>query len=746
MANQPASPSASPRGPVPFTGRTVTDRFIVFAFLVGTTAYVWAYLATVLPELRGEISRAELLRFRVLLPEQAAACWFGHSPSFAAIDRLPVLALAAAIVAFGWLIGRWLLAAFFARATDECGQHSGAGTFTALERFVFSCGVGLNVLSLYVLAVGLMGGLTRWSFLIPAVAVAGVSAWIAWRRPAAGASHRPLPPRDEGIHARWLWLAVPFAAVIFLGGMLPPLDFDVREYHLEAPKEFFQQGAVRFLPHNVYGNMPLGSEMFSLLAMVLVGDWWLGALVGKTVIAAFAPLTALALVAAGRRFASPGAGVVAAVLYLSVPWVSVVSTSGLVEGVLAFYLLLSVYAVLLWRQRQWSLAVAADGPTSAARKWDAGDGQLVLAGFCSGAAVSCKYPAMIFVALPLGLFIACTSPRRPAKPLAVFLLALLAGCGLWFAKNWACTGNPVYPLLYDWLGGATRTPDNNARWLQAHLPHQFTWSSLIGSVSSVVLKSSWLSPIMVPFAVLGLLVRRYRWLTLTLAGYFVYMIAAWWLFTHRIDRFWIPVLPVLALLAGVGAVWSTSLAWRRTVLTMLVIGLSISFIYDTAQELTYNAYFVGLSEARHDFRRVNQFHSILNEHVPPGCTVLSVGEAQVFDIAVPVLYNTAFDQSVLATICEGRKPQEIDAELSRRGISHIYVNWSEIFRYRRPGNYGGVPAFITPDWFARLVDCGVLETPWTNPLLPYQEIYPVTAVCAVAQRGLEPRVTTVKAE
>ena len=59
--------------------------------------------------------------------------------------------------------------------------------------------------------------------------------------------------------------------------MLPPLDFDVCEYHLQAPKEFFQQGRITFLPHNVYANMALGTEMLSLLAMVVAGDWWWGA-------------------------------------------------------------------------------------------------------------------------------------------------------------------------------------------------------------------------------------------------------------------------------------------------------------------------------------------------------------------------------------------------------------------------------------------------------------------------------------
>ena len=47
-----------------------------------------------------------------------------------------------------------------------------------------------------------------------------------------------------------------------------------------------------------------------------------GALAGKTVIAAFTPLCALALLSAGRRFYSTGAGVAAALLYVSIPWVA----------------------------------------------------------------------------------------------------------------------------------------------------------------------------------------------------------------------------------------------------------------------------------------------------------------------------------------------------------------------------------------------------------------------------------------
>lgn len=741
MSTKKFAASATPRQR---PGRTplgsAGDVLPAICLAVFCLAYLTLFLRTRLPESPVQMTRGELLRLRVFLPEGAVADWFGTPPEFGLFDRWPIIGAAALILSVGWLTGRLLLRSVGLRCSES--------GLTRLEHFLFASGAGLNAISLYVLAIGLLGALDRWSVAIPTIGILAVSGWSVLRErrarqaletePAAAAvSQAPRAANaDDGISPRWLWLVAPFAAVILLGGMLPPIDFDVREYHLQAPKEFFQAGKVSFLPHNVYASMPLGSEMFSLLAMLVLDDWWLGALAGKTLIAAFAPLTALALVAAGRRFASVGAGVMAAMLYLSIPWIYVVSTSGLVEGVLAFYLLLAFYAVLTWRKMfvGWpshAVTQIGDGPGGPSF----GDAEnlnpagvrccawLALAGFCAGGAVSCKYPAVVFVVVPLFLYIAFSSGKAGLKPLGVFTLAVVAGCGLWFVKNWALTGNPVYPLLYDWLGGATRTAEKNARWLRIHSPHDFTLPALAESLAAVAWKSSWLSPILAPLAVSGLLARRHRALAILLAGYFAYVITAWWLFTHRIDRFWLPALPLLALLAGLGAARSASLAWRRTVLSLLVAAGAISFVYVTSP-ISCNAYFVSLQTARRDARWINPWHLVLNQQVPAEGKVLSVGDAGIFDLRAPVLYNTVFDDSP-AAIFDHRDPREIAAELRRRGVSHVYVDWSEIARYRLPGNYGGVPDVVTPGWFAGLVEQGVLGAPWRIRFLPNQMVYPV---------------------
>lgn len=677
-----------------------------------------------------DLSRFDLLRFRLLLPEQSAASWFGSPASFSVLDRAPIAAVAAAVMFVGWLLGRLLLAFF--QADRE---------LTRLERVVFSCGVGLNTISLYVLAIGLAGCLSRAWLLVPAAAIVLAGVGWCWRSRRAAAAARTIgalpsaasmPASSQGDQpADWLgwpWLALgaPFVLVIVLGGMLPPIDFDVREYHLEAPKEFYQRGRIEFLPHNVYGNMPLGSEMLSLLAMVLVDDWWLGALVGKTLIAAFAPLTALALVAMGRRFFSTTAGVAAALIYLSVPWINLVSTSGLIEGVLAFYLLLSLNAFLLWRR--------------------AGDVKLVaLAGYCAGAAISCKYPAVLFVAAPLLIAVAFSSRPRFWWPAGILLLAIVAGCGLWFAKNWVFSGNPTYPLLYDWFGGATRSIDNSSRWQRVHSPADFQWRSLWAGVESVLWKSDWLSPVLLPLALMACLARRYRRRVALLAAYLAFVFAAWWCCTHRIDRFWIPVMPVAALLAGVGAAWSSSVAWRRVLLTTLGLGLGMSLLIVTGDRFGDNRYFVDLERLRDDHSHGRGWHCLLNDQMPPSYALLSVGDAAVFDLHMPVYYNTAFDDSILELICQGRSPSEIAAELERLRISHIYVHWGELARYRKPGNYGGVPDFVTTDWFAGLVRHGVLGPPIRLELILNQEVYPVMRLPRRLDAATWPRLTPVAA-
>lgn len=689
---------------------------------VGVLGYLVAFLRVDLPSLPphgpsgavwNRIDFALLLFTPLQLASGLAERWLGNPPDVGLLDRLPVLLIVIMIWAVagaaGWLVLR--------RMHAEIG-------LSRLEALVFACGVGLSLVSLFTLLAGLAGLL--FSPLVFAVVGAIVLAMAG--RHFRVFVFRRFGPRDEK-HAirsaaasasdsarlfgrRWLWLAFPFAAVILFGGMLPPLEFDVREYHLEVPKEFYQQGKITFLPHNVYGNMPLGAEMLSLAAMVVMDDWWLGALAGKAAIALFAPLTAVALYAAGRRWFTTPTGVVAALVYLSIPWVVRVSTSGLVEGVMGFYLLAAGYAFWLWRD---AVRLTPGMSDQAAR------GRLLLCGLLAGGAGAVKYTALPLVVLPLAGAVLIVARRR-AGELVFFTLAAAMVCGPWFAKNWALTGNPTYPLMAEMFDGQTRTEAKNAQWNVAHHPPNYAITDFVGRLGRLALRSEWISPLLAPLVALSLLVVRDRRRVGECLLYASVYWIVWWLFTHRLDRFWVPLLPLLALLAGVGAAWRRDRAWRWLLAALLLFGLAGNLLVSVLGPGGYNRYFVRLAKLRDDPERMPPWYEYLDHHVPPGQRVLSVGDAAVFDLRVLVLYNTVFDTCRFEQIVRDRSPDEIRRRLA--DVSHIYVNWGEIARYRSPGNYGFTD-FVQPRVFDRLIAGGILDPPLDKFTDSPVDIFPV---------------------
>jgi hypothetical protein len=624
-------------------------------------------------------------------PDSLVAEWFGNDLSrFGVLDRVPLLLLAGLIFVTAFLCGRLLLDAL---RVD--------GTLTKLECAVFSLGIGLNLLSLVTLAFGLAGQLRgRWWFGCVALGATLLSAirWRRWRKEGVSVEPGERSQADSGhrlVRAATI-AALPFAVLILLGGMVRPWYFDVREYHLQIPKEWYQQGYIGFVPHNFYGNMPLGAEMHALLGMVLFSGpdaWWWGAMVGKTVIAAMAPLTALAIYAFGRRYLSRPAAAVGSLAFLSTPWVAHVSMTGMIDGASAFYFILALHASLLLSEQRRS----APSRSPRAR------GFAALAGFLAGSAVACKYPAVLFLVAPLFLGVALLPLGKiHAWEAVVFLMATLAGCGLWLGKNWWFSGNPAYPLLYEWFDGATRTAEKDAQLLRAHGPphdsggRSFTLAQLLDSLSIVLWRSDFASAFVVPFAIWGFWVHRRNMAIVALGGLCAYAFAMWWLTTHRVDRFLLPALPWAALLAGAGATWSSAPLWRRVVFALLAVCLVVNFLFDANRFVSDNRYFVAFRDLRIDapaekdpvYNQVNFPIRYLNRTVRAGYCVLAVGEAQVFDFEVPVLYNTCFDDCVFEQLMRGRTGDEQYAALRAKRISHIFFSWRELDRYRSPGNYG----------------------------------------------------------
>jgi hypothetical protein len=394
---------------------------------------------------------------------------------------------------------------------------------------------------------------------------------------------------------------------------------------------------------------------------------------------------------------------------------------------------------------------------------------LLLSGFLAGAAAACKYTGVLFAIAPLGVLVvlialrehrsqtesvAKSRPKRIPRPLFFacgFALAAALACFPWYAKNWALAGNPIYPLMYGVFDGRTLTPEKAQKWRRAHqVPRSeengpYSLRRLTSAAAQVTYRSDWLSPLLVPLLLLAPLRRSSRRTSAVTAAMMFFLLGAWWLFTHRIDRFWIPALPSAALLAGAGAAWLGDAWWRRLILALVGLGLVANFLV-IGIAVGDARFLVALEDLRTDVGdpaagisgRVNPAHHFLNETVPPGAAVLLVGDAQPFDLETRVYYNTTFDNNLFEQLMKGRTADVRRREFEERGITHIYVNWHEIARYRSPGNYGFTD-YVQPGRFDELVAEGLLREVWSEPQEAAAPGYPPSRVYAVVSNTITPR-------
>jgi hypothetical protein len=592
--------------------------------------------------------------------------------------------IAAAAVALGDLVLR--------RLRIEDGM-------SLLERLALDYGLGAGLVGAVTLVAGRLGWLTPWSCRLglALLAVAGLI------RARLGRAARP---RLDSRCYLFGMILLPFVVLMILASMLPSIDFDVLEYHLQGPKEYFQGGRIAFLPHNVYTNMPFGVEMLHLLGMEVLDDWWWGGLVGQALVAFFGPATAILIAAAAARRASPWAGWMTAIVYLSTPWIYRLAAIAYVEGPLCFY-----HGAMIW-------VVLRDpqGITTSKR------GLWTLLGLLAGCAMGCKYPALISAVIPFGVLAAVASRRgRSIAPVGCYLLGWAVVMGPWLGKNALDTGNPVYPLANSFFHGRPWDNSREIKWTNAHGPPPMTAWRLWSSLVDVAGRSDWQSPLYVALAPLALLRPGSRRLAIALSGFVAYLFFTWWLLTHRLDRFWLPLLPPLAILAGLGADWTQRRGWMILLGTLLAVALLTNLTYISTALAGLNEWTADLGFLRRDIpRRWNRPLATLDEILPRDARPLLVGQAAVFHLNHAVAYNTVFDPETIEVLASGKTPEEFRRALHERKLTHVYVDWREIQRHKERGGYGFTD-FVSKERFAQWVAAGVLEGP--QALGPDQDLY-----------------------
>ncbi len=639
-----------------------------------------------------------------------------------AVDRVVLIVLSAALVAcvvfsqslFGGLIALTdgILAGLIVVAASGAGMWIvvplGLSNAPIRWHILLGSAAGMGGLSLLLLAFGLLGWLDQWIWIVLLGAFFGVG--IA-RFALLLQRERSAPPPPHTI-TRWLWLlAMPFLAIALLAATMPPGmpwgqeagGYDVLEYHLAVPKEYFQAGRIHFLPHNVYSNFPLNAEMLYLLAMVLKGDPYGGAHLAKLLNAWLAVLTVAAAWLAGREY-GPQAGTAAGVLAAACPWLTYLSGVAFVENGMLMFGMMSLAALCRYvkqpQQRlRWALA----------------------AGMLAGWSCGFKYIAAPMFLLPIGLgvfataclrrFGAGTSTRETRWVWPPMLVLVGAGLtvGPWLLRNALMTGDPVFPLGYRVFGAKAGVWNDqlDERWRRGHSPTPE--EAAIPTRVEIFLKRVLLEPriglMVLLLAPLILFSPRRQTIDAVCALMIATQVLVWLTATHLYARFAVPLIVPVTVLAARAVLVSDYGPVRLGIVGLIVLGVGANLYRVGRLYYDHSHDAVGQRRDPHVAIEWLRWNNPVNENTPPDATVWLVGEARTFYVDRPCYYHVVFNDSPLASVIRrSEDPTDVIAWLRGRGVSHVYVDWAEV---RRLGSTYGFPAELNEDKFLQLEEAGL---------------------------------------
>ncbi|MCG3136881.1 MAG: hypothetical protein HJJLKODD_00718 [Phycisphaerae bacterium] len=647
--------------------------------------------------------------------------------------------LAAGIILIATLFGLWLvdLAAGvqigsakneFARAEDRGSLNLPLGW-----QLLLGLGLGLGFLALAMLGLGMLGWLQRGPVigLLLMMGLTGLGRlgwWVKATEPsqldrvaskemeqtstrieAAKAEQREVHQHDglqwrELVRRAWILGLMPFLAWGLLGATVPPgllwaeesRGYDVLEYHLQVPKEYYQTGRISYLPHNVYANFPMNAEMFYLLAMVVKDNAYEATMLAQLLNTMFAVMLVVAAWWWGRSLHRWG-GAVAGLLAGSWPWLVYLSGIAYVENAM---LLFGLLALLCWLQYE------STGRSSGCYPWR----WMLLSGLLAGLSGGCKYTAVIMTIGGIGgalLVRVMLSRGRSWKALLVYGFGAAVTLAPWLAKNYAYTGNPVFPLGYGILGADPQvwSAEQSAQWGKAHQVSDGdrSWRKRLDRLQERVLLDPRMAAVMGLLVVTRLFSRKRERADELLLLMWLGQVVVWLTATHLYARFAVSLLLPMLLLAVRSLVFEPRrmVQWTLVGLMVLIWAANLRTAYRLYQdEIVPVRSIMGVTnyalidpEASNPWAFVWQF-------IPPQERLLMIAEARAFYMPHNVDYFVTFNRQPLARIIrETTNDEEIIRWLNQQHYRHLLVNWDEMDRLRR--TYGLEPEF-TRELFHRL--------------------------------------------
>lgn len=227
-----------------------------------------------------------------------------------------------------------------------------------------------------------------------------------------------------------LLLALIIATIIL--GSVPPVDRDALTHHLFVPKLWLKHGGIYEIPEIPFSYYPMNLDLLYTIPLYFGND-----IIPKYIHYFFALATAFLLYRHLAKRLGTHYGQLGALFFLSVPIIVKLSITVYVDLGAVFFSTAALLLLLHWAEKDFQMHF------------------LVFAGLCCGLAAGTKYNGLIAIVV-LTLLTPIIYQQNLAKEQQnsgkallwgfVFAAATLTSFSPWLIRNYAWTGNPIYPL------------------------------------------------------------------------------------------------------------------------------------------------------------------------------------------------------------------------------------------------------------------------------------------------------------
>lgn len=536
--------------------------------------------------------------------------------------------------------------------------------------------LGLALMSLLALALNLVQLLSsKWAWLVCSALTLvqyrsiikigrAIGAWLRSRDSSAPKESLP----EFGI-------IIVFLGFVFLldlsWALAPEIHSDALAAHLPVA-QYYVEHHVAPLSYGYVANLV---NLLFALALSLHGQ-----IVAKLLVLASSVISTVGVYVLGRTLFSVRTGLWAAALFFSTPLVSWLATTAFIDAPLTMYLLATMIVFFQWRESRQ-------------------DGLLWVGGLLTGAAIAAKFNALLGLPV-IGLVLLWDLIRsdhpvpKRLKSLALYILGACLVAGPGFVVCYVVTGNPFYPLpilskLFTSSTGPVVPLISDSKLFGIgtsplallKLPFAFTFETQRFGVA-LPAGAIGLALVLAPLALItvatgGRVARRVA-ILLGISALYILCLA----FIIQYSRYYIPVLPVVAVLAVQPVIDLSKTKWlRRISLASLgaILALQIAltpFLYWNIEDRFPLKLVFGL-ESRESFleRGLRSYRSVqfLNTKVEAGHKVLLVGGEEGGRTYLKARVAIPYDAEVREIVARST-PDTLAADLVHGGFSYLMVN------------------------------------------------------------------------